>query len=96
MTDQYEDDIDETIIRARPIRARPTCINARLSNTINIFLQVRINGYTCEAMIDDEEIHNFITLVCARNCGLQPQPLSNLAINFVQGFTKYMLDSGRC
>ena len=31
--------------------------------------------------------HNFVTPVCVRNFGLKLQPLSNLAVNFVQGFT---------
>ena len=87
MTTQYKEDIDETIIRAGAIRARPICLNARLNNTSNLFLQVQINGYTCEAMIDNGATHNFITPVCARKFGLKLQPLRNLAINFVQGFT---------
>ena len=81
------DDVDETIIRARAIRAQPTCLNTRPSNTSNLFLQVEINGYTCEAMIDNGATHNFITPICARKFGLKLQPLRNLTINFVQGFT---------
>ena len=61
MTTQYEDDVDETIIRVGAIRARPICLNARLNNTSNLFLHVQINGYTCEAMIDNGATHNFIT-----------------------------------
>ena len=81
------DDVDETIIQAGAIRAQHIYLNARLSNTSNLFLQVQINGYTCEAMIDNGATHNFITPVCAMNFGLKLQPLSNLADNFVMGFT---------
>ena len=38
-------------------------------------------------MIDNGATHNFITPVCARKFGLKLQPLRNLALNFVQGFT---------
>ena len=86
-TTQYEEDIDETISRAGAIRARPICLNARLNKTSNLFLQVQINGYMCEAMNDNGATHNFITPVCARKFDLKLQPLRNLAINFVQGFT---------
>ena len=84
---KYKDDVDETIARAEAIRARPICLNARLSNTSNLFLQVQINGYMCEAMIDNGATNNFIMPLCARKFGLKLKLLRNLGINFVPEFT---------
>ena len=84
---QYEDNEEEAIVSAGAITTRPTCLTIKLNNTSNLFLNVKINGYSCEAMVDNGATHKFITPACAKRWGLELQPLTNLSINFVQGFT---------
>ena len=70
MAAQYEEEGEETIaIRAGAATARPTCVTIKLNNTSNLFLNIKINGHSCEAMVDNGATKNFITPKRAMNWG---------------------------
>ena len=70
MAAQYEEEGEETIaIRAGAATARPTCVTIKLNNTSNLFLNIKINGHSCEAMVDNAATNNFRTNACARKWG---------------------------
>ena len=84
---QYEEEDEEVAVRAGAATTWPTCLTVKLNNTSNLFLNVKINGHSCEAMVDNGATHNFITPECAKKWGLKLQPLTNLSVSFVQGYT---------
>ena len=84
---QYEEEDEEVVVRAGAATAWPICLTVKLNNTSNLFLNIKINGHSCEAMVDNGATDNFITPECARKWGLKLQPLTNLSVSFVQGYT---------
>ena len=79
--DEVDDRVIEVMVGATKVK--PLCFTVGVPHIDHLYLVAKINGHTCNAMIDSGATHKFITPKCVTR--LKTMFLKDIYISFVQG-----------